>query len=125
MRQKTYEALRDDSALDALLEGPDKIFSTYESVPTPPFVVVRLGLARERLVKVAEEEFVHIWAHDVPGDYTRIDSILHRARIVLEALPNTGSFFAYEWFETSPDLPIDPETGTISRFSRFQHISRR
>lgn len=124
MRQKIYDALRQDATIISLV-GADNVWSTYEEIPTTPYLVVRFGASSSRLSRLAEAEFFQVWAHDVPGDYDRIDTLLKRVQVVLEALPNEGDLFEVRWFETSQDMPVDLETGTISRFSRFQHISRR
>jgi hypothetical protein len=67
---------------------------------------------------------LQIWVHDVPGDYTRIDRILKRVRIVLESIVgvNAGDAASWvtqiDWKGDSDDLD-DDEAVTFCRNSNF------
>lgn len=124
MRQLIYETL---SAYEPITEivGAEGVYSTYDETPATPFVVVRMGTDRPGLRGVTKREFFQVWAHDVPGDYATIDALLGHAEAALVALPNQGTLFEVTWIENSGDLPYDPLTGVIGRYSRYQHASRR
>ena len=121
IRETLYEALSGSSEIQAIVD--DRVFSQYETVPAAPFLVIRLSNSLAERPIPAEKGFIHIWAHDVPGDYTIIDQLLKEARLVLEALPNEGELIQIVWLECSSDLPLDPETGVIAKYARFQHTS--
>lgn len=123
MRQLIYDTLRAHQPIIDIV-GVDGVYSTYDETPPTPFLVVRMGNDRPANM-VGRREFFQVWAHDAPGDYATIDSLLAHARNVLEALPNQGSLFEVAWIENSSDLPYDPLTGVIGRYARFQHASRR
>lgn len=124
IRQLIYDTLRVDDEIVAIV-GADGTYSTYDETPPTPFLVIRFGGVTPRLRKVAESGYIQIWAHDEPGTYSKIDDLLARCKVVLEALPNQGTLFEVAWIEDSGDLPFDPLTGVIGRYSRFQHTSRR
>jgi hypothetical protein len=67
---------------------------------------------------------LQVWVHDTPGDYTRIDRILKRVRIVLESIVgiNAGDAASWvtqiDWKGDSDDLD-DDEAVTFCRNSNF------
>lgn len=123
MRALAYDTLSALGDLTAIVD--DRIFSAYDEVPATPFVVIRVGNSTPGLKNLTYREYFTIWAHDAPGDYSTIDQILDICRPALVGLSNQGNLFEVNWIENSQDLPLDPLTGTIGKFSRYQHASRR
>lgn len=87
-----------------------------------PYLILRMG-ARERGVGEVFRRRLEIWAHDKSGDYTVIDELLNRCRIVLTAMRavSTGDskwITCVEWQDDSEDL-YDEGPGTITRNSSY------
>lgn len=60
-----------------------------------------------------------IFAHDVPGDYLRIDSVIDRLRTLFgDVVDQAEGIVRSTWLETSDDLR-DEDMGTITKFGRI------
>lgn len=74
---------------------------------------------------VVSRRLLTIWVHDVPNDYSRIDSIILRLKAVLSAIEaergSSGWVSLVEWQGDSGDLN-DAGHGTIVRTSTFRII---
>jgi hypothetical protein len=121
LRERIYTALWTDGDWPNLVPGELWQYSSFDQVPeTKPFAVIRWDFGQSGIVHrgIGSTKAFSIWAHDIPGDYVRIDQILDRAQQILEALLNEDDFLECRRLDTSPDLE-DPEMGTILRYSRF------
>lgn len=90
-----------------------------------PHLILRMGVREIGVGSVFRRGF-EVWAHDNPGDYEVIDSILNRCRQVLTAITavqaQTGNWIScVEWQDDSEDL-FDEGPGTITRNSRYTVI---
>jgi hypothetical protein len=60
-----------------------------------------------------------IFAHDVPGDYLRIDAMIERLKVLFSnVVDQDEGVIRSSWVETSEDLR-DEDMGTITRFARI------
>jgi hypothetical protein len=121
LRERIYSALWKDQEFHDLIPGELWAYSAFDKVPeTKPFAVLRWEFGSSGLVSrgIGSTKPLALWAHDLPGDYARIDHILDRAQRVLEALPHGDDFLECRRLDTSPDLE-DIEMGTILRYTRF------
>lgn len=65
-----------------------------------------------------------IFAHDEPGDYMRIDTIIgHLKRLFQDITDQPNGIIRSNWIETSDDLR-DDDMGTIIKFGRVQILYR-
>lgn len=65
-----------------------------------------------------------VFAHDVPGDYLKIDAVMEQLKTLFQDIvdqPN-GVIKSF-WLETSDDIR-DDDMGTIMKFARIQIIHR-
>lgn len=127
-----YETISNDDALLALVPA-DNIYgggSLLAPPETKPFLVIRLepedpgpfpGVSRQR---------ASLWAHDEPGDYMRIGSVLRACRAALVGsgatvgqVVNAAGAVAASWQGDSGDL-ADPDYGTILRTSSYDLMGR-
>lgn len=92
--------------------------SSLDFTPPRPFVTYRMH-TDFFVQRVGGREYVQVWAHDDPGDYSRIDAILDQCRIAIVNLPSEGTFLDARWIETGVDLR-DDAMNTITRYIRFQ-----
>jgi len=61
-----------------------------------------------------------IFAHDVPGDYMQIDSILEALRALFaDIVDQPNGIIRSTWLETSDDLR-DEDMGTIVKYARIE-----
>lgn len=121
MRERVYNALSAWAPLDPLV-GQRIFEASAVTVSTKkPFIVIRMhtGFPVER--SIGGRHYVQVWAHDIPGSYLKIDSILTECRKAIEASPNTGAdgFLEARWIENGVDLK-DDVLETITRYSRYQ-----
>lgn len=96
-------------------------------VDTPksrPFINLRWGVTTPGLDRV-QVRTLEIWVHDKPNDYTRIDEIIIRLRVVLGSLigssNGSGHVVGVEWTGDSPDL-VDDGHDTITRTASFSLV---
>lgn len=117
MRANLYEWLSTDSAISAIVG--DRVFpiNLLDSKPTPPYLVYRFNPATPRIVPAMSQNF-QIWAHDKPGDYSQIDTLLELVKVNLTSQEAFGNFYEVAWIEDSEDL-FDEASETITRLSRF------
>lgn len=60
-----------------------------------------------------------IFAHDVPGDYMRIDTVIDRLRVLFgDVTDQAEGVVRSTWLETSDDLR-DEDMGTILKYGRI------
>lgn len=127
-RESVYGLLTGDSILSARLAIPaplapsDVIFSgnAIDSPESKPFVVLRWE-ERTRTFDGIGARILTIWAHDLSGDYTRVDSILKRIRDLFYAVEHLGPVSQIFWDGDSGDL-YDTGFETITRNSGFRVI---
>jgi hypothetical protein len=124
----TFDKLANDAALIALLSSADNIFgggSLLAPPETKPFLVIRLDPeVRGPFIGVSRQR-VTLWAHDEPGDYMALDSVLRACRAALVGsgatvgqVTGTPGGVAVSWQGDSGDL-ADPDYGTILRTSSY------
>lgn len=78
-------------------------------------------MTRELAEGVAHSQNAQIWAHDQPGSYQRIDSLLAAVRAALVGPVALPGAIACRWQGDSQDL-ADDGLGTITRNSAFVFI---
>lgn len=125
MRQWLHETLTADATLMALLQGGVHAARGFDSVPaTKPFLVHRGSTDTPDImdgnVAVASTRYWWVWVHDDPGDYTRIDDVLDRVRIVLQGARggSQSGIVVARWIDSSDDL-FDDQMGTVCRYDRY------
>ena len=65
-----------------------------------------------------------LFAHDVPGDYLRIDAILEECKLLFQDTVDQPAGVAKSlWLETSDDTR-DEDMGTITKFARIQVVHK-
>ena len=124
MRALIFQALVSDPTLNSL--GIDSASSFAIDVDTPqtrPFLQIRWGRTEIGLKTTAvSRRTITIWAHDLPGDYTKIDQILARVKALLPGLEGQNNGLGYllsaEWTGDSEDRADDGH-GTITRNASF------
>jgi hypothetical protein len=115
-RQLIYEALIGWGPLMAIPDlTPAKVIqaSRMVNIPEPPFVTFRMHHALQHQGRIGRRDFVSVWAHDEPGDYMRIDTMIEQINLAVQAIGH-----GFEWFEESVDLQ-DDDMHTITRNTRF------
>jgi Protein of unknown function (DUF3168) len=127
VRKLVFQALRHDSEL-ATFVG-ERIYqrgSLVDGIPPTvetPYIVYHFsneGVEGPTALR-ATNRTVQVWAHDTIGDYFRIDAILDRVKIVLEAEEHRETFMEIRFAEKSPDL-WDDLLKHLVRYSRFQAV---
>lgn len=93
-----------------------------------PFIVVSIGLEaaelRDDAKPVSSSQYLTVYAHDEPGDYLRIDSVLIQVRQALEGVVPDSMGMCAIWQGQSQDLG-DDLLGTIMRSAEFRLIGRK
>lgn len=119
-----YQTMATDVALNALLLGG--IHQSTKISKTPhekPFILYRQtsdvqdlrGDDRDR----GRQTGFMIFAHDVPGDYLKIDAILDRLKVLFADTNDPASRITRStWIESSDDTR-DEDMGTITRWGRI------
>ena len=128
LRKLVFQALRHDSELETFIGN--RIYqrgSLIDGIPpddnTLPYLVYHFsneGGKGPSAIR-ATTRTVQVWAHDEVGDYFRIDAILDRVKIVLEAEEHRQHFMELRFAEKSPDL-WDDLLKHLVRYSRFQAV---
>lgn len=120
------QALEGDEALGALLGDGESVYQRnsfdHEAPPdNPPWIIYAMGVEGQSGISAlrAYTSPVELWVHDVKGDYDRIDRIIDRARIVLEAVSSGEGLTEIRYTGRSHDLE-DLDMDTILRFGTFQ-----
>lgn len=115
-----YSALAASAPLLTIIGSAAKILPAGRmvNVPAPPFVTYRMHQAAQLQGTLGRQDFVSVWAHDVPGDYMRIDDMISAINTALQGVPAQGHLLEVRWFEESPDLQ-DDDMGTITKNTRF------
>jgi hypothetical protein len=127
MRTLIFQAIIGDAVLNGLGITDASSFAIDVDTPaTRPFLQLRWGANAIGLNKTAvTRRNLTIWAHDVPGDYGRIDSIILRLRALLPTLEGQsnglGHLMAAEWTGDSEDLADDGHE-TIARNTSFSLV---
>lgn len=126
LRKVIFRALKGDPELHDLVG--DRIFqrgSTPDGIPPTevvPYIVYNLGQGFNKGPSAlrARTQSLQVWVHDEPGDYYRIDTILERAKVVLEAVDagDPVGFLEIRHVETSQDL-WDNLLKHLVRYSRL------
>lgn len=122
MRSLIYAAIIGDATLNGLgITGAASFAVDVDTPQTRPFLQLRWGRNDPGLSVVTRRNLV-IWAHDKPGDYGKIDSIIGRLRIILPALVGesngSGHLVDVEWTGDSEDLADDGHK-TFTRNTSF------
>jgi hypothetical protein len=122
MRAILRTAIINDSSLNTEGIGDDEFFAVDVDTPEArPFMQLRWGVNNVGL-DVVTRRFLVVWVHDEPGDYSRIDRIIQRLRVLLPLLEGTvdgsQSILAVEWTGDSEDLTDDGHR-TIARTASF------
>jgi hypothetical protein len=122
MRELVRAAIIGDSTLNLLgIDGTNAFAVDVDTPQTRPFLQLRWGRTDQGIGPVNTRTLV-IWAHDQPGDYAVIDSILMRLRGLLLGLVGEsngpGWLVDATWIGDSEDLADDGH-GTITRNASF------
>lgn len=122
MRAIVRSAILADPTIQAEGITSSQFFAVDMDTPQGrPFMQLRWGLNNVGL-DVVTQRFLVVWVHDEPGDYSRIDRIIQRLRIVLPALSGVHqapySILDIAWTGDSEDLTDDGH-GTITRTSSY------
>jgi hypothetical protein len=121
------ETLSEDTQLTELVPA-DSIIGAggLEGVPTPPFIVINLGpqdvVFNEADMPEITEYTASIWAHDRPGSYDFIDSVLFEIQIAL--VGQVADEGICRWQGDSGEL-ADDVLKTITRNSNYLLIGRK
>lgn len=115
--------LLDFMPIERMLQGESLLTAQLEK----PFLVYRFGnRTNEDLAEDMPEvgrQFVSIYLHDVPADYSRIDqmemAVIHGLNLAKSA---SEGIITARYLETSRDLD-DQALKTIYRYLRFQLIA--
>lgn len=124
MRQRLFKAMSESALVthhveDRIIQASAIGTELWPGTPKRPFITYRLHTDFPVGGGMGRREYSQIWANDDPGDYERIDEILHVVRLAVEAIPPNGDFLEARWVETGVDLK-DDAMGTINRYIRFQ-----
>jgi hypothetical protein len=116
--------MANDAPLNALLEGGIHQSTKISVAPhDKPFILFRQtsdtpdvrGDDRDN----GRQTGFMIFAHDVPGDYLRIDAILARLKILFGDTNDPANLITRSiWLESSDDTR-DEDMGTITRWGRI------
>lgn len=109
--------------IDRMFQGESLLTANIDK----PFLVFRMGnRTNEDLSEDMPEvgrQFMSIYLHDVPADYSRIDklelAVLHALNLASSAADN---IITARYLETSRDLD-DQALSTIYRYLRFQLVT--
>lgn len=119
-----YTKLTTDTPLAALINT--QVYQSTSLVVAPsqrPFVLYRQtsdvqSFRGDDGDRVRQSGFM-IFAHDIPGDYLRIDTIMDRFKILFgDTSDSAQGIVRSTWLEDSEDLR-DDDMGTITRFARI------
>lgn len=119
--------IRDQLLADADVTAivADRIYAAGSLQAAPehkPFVVVRTG-PLTRAVADATYADGSLWAHDAPGSYLAIDSLLAAMRNALVVEDASAGFIAVRWQGDSTEL-VDDGLGTITKNSSYRFVGR-
>lgn len=128
MRQWVYDILKTVDGPATVKQGGAVISATPKELPRP-FLVYHMGNATDEGLWDSEDnpeasrQFLTVYVHDNPADYSRIDEIVEK---VIKAMVNSGGSVAdrilmVNYLETSRDFD-DQTLKTIHRYIRFQLI---
>lgn len=131
MRDYVFGLLTGDSDMNDLGITVDSGFIQHD-VDTPqvrPFMTIHWGNTNPGIqgFDLVNERDFQVWVHDAPGDYTKIDNILSRIRVLLMGTEATYTntpgrwITGVEWMGDSDDLN-DDEQDTITRYGEFRLI---
>lgn len=112
--------LKSKGALDPIIVSSSAADS--ELILPRPHLILRMGV-KEPGIGAVNRRDLSVWAHDDPGDYDLIDSILNRVREVLLGIEaqhtDDGKWIScVQWTGDSEDA-YDDGPGTITRTSNF------
>lgn len=120
-RQWIYQSLTANGSITAIVPA-SRIFSSGAltgRIDANPFLVIRMMPSNMELSEgVAHSQNVAVWAHDQPGSYQRIDTLLGLVRATLVGQVASPGAIACRWQGDSQDL-ADDGLGTITRNSAF------
>lgn len=123
IRETIYSALTTDALLQDEGITVDSVWN-IEAVDNPdrgkPFVVTAWAENRPVFGRPGRHDLL-VWAHDEGGDYSRIDRILERIRILLVDMIHQEEVTLVEFTGGSPDL-YDDGFRTITRNYGFRVI---
>jgi hypothetical protein len=119
----------DEPLTDMLGDAGASVYGSHSLEGTPekkPFAVHHLGNdTSERLADGAtpHRQFLTIYVHDEPEDYTNIDRILVRLKELFDNAPSSPAdgVITCHYLESSQDLE-DDQMGTAVRYIRLQII---
>lgn len=120
MRDLIYNALVAIPGINQVYQGESML-----KAPKPiefPVAVYRIGNETNANVGsgiTAHNKFFQVYLHDVPADYTRIDTLIPLVRDAMTGLSNKGHILEVIWRENSRDLD-DEFIGSVMRYLRFE-----
>lgn len=126
VRETIYSVLTTDAVLIAEGITVDDVHN-IEAVDNPdrgkPFIVTAWGSEPRPGWGTPLRRDLLVWAHDDSADYSRIDRILERVRILLVGLTHQGGVTQVDFEGASGDL-YDDGFRTITRNYGFRVIGR-
>lgn len=119
-----YEKMAEDAVLEEMVE--DRIFASTSLDAAPhdkPFIMYRqtsdVPLTRGDDKDQNRQNGFMIFAHDIPGDYLRIDMMIEQLKVLFgDVEDQSAGIINSSWFETSDDLR-DEDMGTIVKYGRI------
>ena len=132
-RTWVYAEMANDVALTALVgTSPNQRIFQSTSIDTAPktfpFIMYRAtsevnNFRGDDGNQVNATGFM-IFAHDIPGDYMQIDTMLgHLHRLFADTRDSGEGIVRSRWVDTSDDLR-DDDMGTITKYVRIQVLTR-
>lgn len=127
LRKKVFKLMAEDDELLAVVAPAELVVvqrsGFVDTAPTHvrPFIVYNFGISHPSGPSVlrAHNQYVQVWVHDRTGDYYRIDKMLDRIKVVLEAAEPEAEFYEFRMLDRSPDLS-DTGLDTNVRYAVFQ-----
>lgn len=127
VRDLVFSALTSDLQLNTLGINEDHVWAAgaLDGPQPTPFMVIRWGNTNRGIGPVNSAECT-LYVHDDPGDYGRINDILHRSRQVMLALAASGAtanwIIDVQWQGDSGDL-ADDVYKTVMRNGSFNVVA--
>lgn len=133
IRERLTQALLADSVIkevfgDRVLQM-GAVADNDGSPPEKPYLTVKRSLLSPAaelggtdFANTPKRNYWQFWAHDVIGDFRRIDRGLDAVERVLLSLTSEGTFMCFHFVEASQDFN-DDELGDATRFIRMQEVT--
>lgn len=123
-RTWAYQRMANDATLMALLPGGVHQTTAVEHTPhEKPYIIYRQTSDTSRFRgddgDQSRTNGYMLFAHDVPGDFLKIDAIMDRLKVLFQDIVDQANgVIRCVWVETSDDIR-DDDMGTILKFGRI------